>query len=50
MQLARIQPLAVRLHMPGGGHCLAPSRVLQDNTPLDNALAMYEAAEACGEY
>ena len=29
---------------PGGGYCFAPSHCLQDNTPTENAVAMYETA------
>jgi uroporphyrinogen decarboxylase len=36
--------------MPGGGYCFAPSHQLQDNTPTENALAMYEAAHEFGVY
>ena len=36
--------------MPGGGYCLAPSHMLQDNTPEDNVVAMYEAAREFGRY
>ena len=36
--------------MPGGGYCFAPSHQLQDNTPLENALAMYESVEEFGVY
>ncbi|MGQ9729774.1 MAG: uroporphyrinogen decarboxylase family protein [Candidatus Zipacnadales bacterium] len=36
--------------MPGGGYCLAPSHMIQDNTPTENVLAMYEAAKEYGRY
>jgi len=36
--------------MPGGGYCLAPTHSLQDNTPTENALAMYETALEYGRY
>lgn len=36
--------------MPGGGYCLAPTHSIQDNSPLENVLAMYEAAEKFGYY
>ena len=29
---------------PGGGYCLAPTHALQDNSPTENVVAMYEAA------
>ncbi|MBM3471937.1 MAG: hypothetical protein FJX75_01530 [Armatimonadetes bacterium] len=36
--------------MPGGGYCLAPTHQIQDNTPTENVLAMYEAAKRYGTY
>ena len=36
--------------MPGGGYCLAPTHEIQDNTPTENVLAMYEAARRYGTY
>jgi uroporphyrinogen decarboxylase len=36
--------------MPGGGYCFAPSHQLQDNTPVENVVAMYEAAGKYGVY
>lgn len=38
------------LMMPGGGYCLAPTHAIQDNTPTENVLAMYEAARRYGAY
>jgi uroporphyrinogen decarboxylase len=29
---------------PGGGYLLAPTHMIQDNTPVENVLAMYQAA------
>ncbi|MDP6356006.1 MAG: uroporphyrinogen decarboxylase family protein, partial [Planctomycetota bacterium] len=40
----------LEIMMPGGGYCFAPSHQLQDNTPTENAVAMYEAAKRYGEY
>jgi len=40
----------LEIMMPGGGYCLAPTHRLQDNTPLENALAMYRAAHQYGYY
>jgi hypothetical protein len=42
------QTLAVM--MPGGGYCFAPSQALQDNSPTENVLAMYESAARFGRY
>jgi uroporphyrinogen decarboxylase len=36
--------------MPGGGYALAPTHMLQDNSPTENVLAMYEEARKCGRY
>ena len=36
--------------MPGGGYALAPTHMIQSNTPTENVLAMYEAAKEFGEY
>ena len=36
--------------MPGGGYCFAPTHALQDNSPVENVLAMYEAARCFGGY
>jgi len=36
--------------MPGGGYALAPTHQIQDNSPTENVLAMYEAAREFGWY
>jgi uroporphyrinogen decarboxylase len=36
--------------MPGGGYALAPTHQLQDNSPTENVVAMYEAAHKYGAY
>ncbi len=36
--------------MPGGGYALAPTHQLQDNSPTENVVAMYETAKAAGWY
>jgi uroporphyrinogen decarboxylase len=36
--------------MPGGGYALAPSHALQDNSPTQNVLAVYQAAREFGRY
>jgi uroporphyrinogen decarboxylase len=36
--------------MPGGGYALAPSHAIQDNSPTENVLAMYETARKYGCY
>ncbi len=36
--------------MPGGGYALAPTHQLQDNSPTENVVAMYEAGRTYGAY
>ncbi len=36
--------------MPGGGYALSPTHQIQDNSPTENVLAMYEAALRYGRY
>lgn len=36
--------------MPGGGYCFAPTHQLQDNSPTENVVAMYETARKFGVY
>ena len=36
--------------MPGGGYCFAPTHQLQDNSPVENVVAMYGAALQHGVY
>jgi uroporphyrinogen decarboxylase len=36
--------------MDGGGYALAPTHWLQDNSPVENVVAMYEAAMEFGRY
>ena len=36
--------------MPGGGYCFAPTHALQDNSPTENVLAMYDTARQDGRY
>jgi len=40
----------LEIMMPGGGYCLAPTHALQDNSPTENVVAMYEAAHTYGRY
>jgi uroporphyrinogen decarboxylase len=42
------QTLAIM--MPGGGYCFAPTHALQDNSPTENVVAMYETARRDGRY
>lgn len=36
--------------MEDGGYCLAPTHMIQDNSPVDNVIAMYQAAHQFGVY
>jgi len=40
----------LEIMMPGGGYLLAPTHSVQDNTPTENVIAMYEAARKYGVY
>ena len=40
----------LEIMMPGGGYCLAPTHQLQDNSPTENVVAMYETAHKFGRY
>ncbi len=40
----------LEIMMPGGGYCFAPTHCLQDNSPTENVVAMYEAAHQFGRY
>jgi len=40
----------LEIMMPGGGYALAPTHALQDNSPTENVVAMYEAARRYGVY
>ncbi len=40
----------LEIMMPGGGYALAPTHMLQDNSPTENVLAMYETVRRYGRY
>lgn len=40
----------LEIMMPGGGYHLAPTHMIQDNTPVENVIAMYQTAHDCGRY
>ncbi len=40
----------LEIMMPGGGYCFAPTHSLQDNSPTENVVAMYETAHKYGKY
>ncbi len=40
----------LEIMMPGGGYALAPTHMLQDNSPTENVLAMYESVRSYGRY
>jgi hypothetical protein len=40
----------IEIMMPDGGYCFAPTHQLQDNSPTENVVAMYETAHQYGRY
>jgi uroporphyrinogen decarboxylase len=40
----------LEIMMPGGGYCFAPTHCLQDNSPTENVIAMYQTALTYGIY
>ena len=40
----------LEIMMPGGGYGFAPTHQLQDNSPTENVVAMYQAAHEYGRY
>jgi len=40
----------LEIMMPAGGYCLAPTHCLQSNSPVENVVAMYDAARQFGQY
>lgn len=40
----------LEIMMPGGGYCFSPTHSLQDNSPVENVVAMYETAHKYGRY
>jgi len=40
----------LEIMMPYRGYCFAPTHMIQDNTPVENVLAMYRAAREAGRY
>jgi uroporphyrinogen decarboxylase len=40
----------LEIMMPGGGYAFSPSHQLQDNSPTENVLALYETAREYGRY
>jgi uroporphyrinogen decarboxylase len=40
----------LEIMMPGGGYCFSPTHKLQDNSPTENVVAMYETARTAGVY
>lgn len=40
----------LEIMMPGGGYCFSPTHCLQDNSPTENVIAMYETAIKYGAY
>jgi uroporphyrinogen decarboxylase len=49
-EVARQVRETLEIMMPGGGYHFAPTHMIQDNTPVENVLAMYKAARESGVY
>ncbi len=49
-QVRSIVADTIEIMKPGCGYMLAPTHMVQDNTPLENVLAMFEAAKTYGSY
>ncbi len=41
---------ALDIMMPGGGYCFSPTHCLQDNSPTENVIAMYDTGHEYGRY
>ena len=48
--VARNVTETLEILMPGGGYHLAPTHQLQDNSPVENVIAMYQTAHERGVY
>ena len=40
----------LEIMMPGGGYAMSPTHQLQDNSPTENVVAVYETTLECGRY
>ena len=40
----------LEIMMPGGGYCFSPTHCLQDNSPTENVVAMYDTAHEFGVF
>jgi uroporphyrinogen decarboxylase len=49
-QVEEVVKSTLEVMMPGGGYALAPTHEIQDNSPTDNVVAMYAAAQKYGQY
>ncbi len=49
-QVRKTVQTTLEIMMPGGGYALAPTHEIQDNSPTENVLAMYETAMHAGWY
>lgn len=49
-EVIRMVRNTLKIMMPGGGYILSPTHSIQDNTPTENVLAMYESARKFGVY
>jgi uroporphyrinogen decarboxylase len=49
-ETVRVVRETLEVMKPGGGYALSPTHMLQDNSPLANVVAMYDAAKQYGVY
>jgi uroporphyrinogen decarboxylase len=49
-ETVRMARETLEVMMPGGGYAFSPTHMLQDNSPTENAVALYEAARRWGVY
>jgi uroporphyrinogen decarboxylase len=48
--VVRVLRATLEVMMPGGGYAMSPTHMLQDNSPTENVVAMYETAAVYGRY
>ena len=49
-EVARYCREILEIMMPGGGYCFSPTHALQDNSPTENVVEMYQTALKHGRY
>ena len=49
-ETTRVCKETLEIMMEGYGYHFAPTHCIQDNSPTENVIAMYQAAHDCGRY